>query len=91
MSLFINTYRAVLYQPNTKEFIMSIKQDLKHYLYALMGVILLVLADQYTKLLAVQKLKSQDPFVILKGIFELQYLENRGMAFGLMQLSLIHI
>lgn len=41
--------------------------------------------DQFTKYLAVSKLMGHEPFVILKGIFELDYLENRGSAFGLFQ------
>lgn len=47
--------------------------------------ILLILLDQFTKYLAVLFLKGQEPFVILPGIFELHYLENRGAAFGMMQ------
>lgn len=45
----------------------------------------LVLLDQYTKALAVAHLKGQEPFVILDGIFELLYSENRGAAFGMLQ------
>lgn len=40
--------------------------------------------DQYTKALAVARLKNQQPFVILDGVFEFLYSENRGAAFGLM-------
>lgn len=29
--------------------------------------------------------EGQDPFVIIDGVFELHYLENRGAAFGIMQ------
>ena len=46
---------------------------------------LLVLLDQWTKVLAVHFLKDQDPFVIWDGVFELRYLENRGAAFGMLQ------
>lgn len=45
----------------------------------------LVLADQYTKALAVTHLKNQEACVILDGVFELLYSENRGAAFGMMQ------
>lgn len=45
----------------------------------------LVLADQYTKLLATMRLRGQEPFVIVDGVFELLYSENRGAAFGMMQ------
>ena len=47
--------------------------------------ILLVIFYQFTKYLSVLFLKDQDPFVILPGVFELHYLENRGAAFGMMQ------
>ena len=46
---------------------------------------LLVLLDQATKLAAVSALKDGDPFVLIPGVFQLQYLENRGAAFGLLQ------
>lgn len=45
----------------------------------------LVLVDQYTKLLATRNLRGQDSFVILDGVFELLYSENRGAAFGMLQ------
>ncbi len=47
--------------------------------------LVLVLLDQLTKQLAVSKLKGQAPFVIIDGVFELNYLENRGAAFGMFQ------
>ena len=56
-----------------------------HYISAILLVILGVALDQYTKQLAITHLNGQKPFVILNNIFELQYLENRGAAFGLLQ------
>ena len=47
--------------------------------------ILLVVLDQATKGLAVRFLKGQPPFVLLDGVFEFRYLENRGAAFGMLQ------
>ena len=41
--------------------------------------------DQFTKYLATEKLKNQPNFVILDGVFELDYLENTGSAFGMFQ------
>lgn len=41
--------------------------------------------DQFTKHLAVVKLRGQEPFVLIKGVLELDYLENRGAAFGMLQ------
>lgn len=47
--------------------------------------LLLVLADQYTKMLATTHLRGQEPIVLVDGVFELFYSENRGAAFGMMQ------
>lgn len=46
---------------------------------------LLIVFDQLTKQLAVKHLKDKTAIVLLDGIFELHYLENRGAAFGVMQ------
>ena len=50
----------------------------------LIAAILLVF-DQFTKHLAVVHLKGQAPYVLIDGVLELQYLENRGSAFGMLQ------
>ena len=42
---------------------------------------LLIAADQITKKLAVIRLKDQPSFVLIDGILELSYLENKGAAF----------
>ncbi len=47
-------------------------------------VCLLVFADQITKTFAVRSLSS-GPYVLIPGVFEFRYLENRGMAFSLLQ------
>ena len=47
--------------------------------------IVLILIDQFTKYLAVTFLKDDGPFIIIDGVFQLRYLENRGAAFGMMQ------
>lgn len=41
--------------------------------------------DQLTKYLAVIHLKDQPAIPLIKGVLELQYLENRGAAFGILQ------
>lgn len=46
---------------------------------------LLLILDQYTKHLAIVHLKEQSAFVLMEGVLELQYLENRGSAFGILQ------
>ena len=44
---------------------------------------LLVLFDQWSKYLAVAHLKGQADIPLIKDVFELSYLENTGMAWGL--------
>lgn len=54
-------------------------------LFAAVSVIILVAFDQFTKSLAITHLKDKLPFVLIKDVFQLEYLENRGAAFGLFQ------
>ena len=56
--------------------------------YNIMGIIwaaLFVWLDQWTKALAVNQLRNQEPITLIPGVFQLHYLENRGAAFGLLQ------
>ena len=57
----------------------------KRALFALAAFAALILFDQWTKTLAVANLMNQEPFVLIDGVFQLRYLENRGAAFGMMQ------
>ena len=61
------------------------KKTGKSYLWALFAFLLAVAADQFTKWLAVTYLKDQDPLIIIPGVFQFRYLENRGAAFGILQ------
>ena len=45
--------------------------------------VLLVIFDQWSKHLAVAHLKGQADIPLIKDVFELSYLENTGMAWGL--------
>lgn len=56
-----------------------------HYLAALIGAAILTIIDQVTKHIVLMNLKGNEPFVIWEGVFQLEYLENRGAAFGLFQ------
>ena len=51
----------------------------------LAAMILLTWLDQFTKNMAVFYLKGQPSVPILKDILVLQYLENKGAAFGMLQ------
>ena len=64
---------------------MNKKNGMKNYVMAVILVIVAVLIDQYTKYLAVTHLKDGPAFVLIDNVFELNYLENRGAAFGLLQ------
>ncbi|MCI9174769.1 MAG: signal peptidase II [Lachnospiraceae bacterium] len=55
------------------------------YLCYLLGTAALLFLDQWTKYLASAYLKGGSSVIILKGVFQLHYLENRGAAFGLLQ------
>ena len=54
------------------------------YIIALAAIIIGVVLDQYTKVLAVKHL-ADGPIPLIEGVFELKYLENRGAAFGMLQ------
>lgn len=49
------------------------------------SVIILLILDQFTKYLASTYLKGGNSIILIKGVFQLHYLENRGAAFGMMQ------
>lgn len=51
---------------------------------AVVAGVLLAL-DQLTKYLAIAHLKDQPALVLIDGVLELNYLENRGSAFGMLQ------
>ena len=57
----------------------------RDYLTAALCCAAAVLLDQVTKHLAVVHLKLQREIVLIRGVFELRYLENRGAAFGIFQ------
>ena len=61
------------------------KMSTKYLIRVSISVILLILLDQLTKIWAVVRLKDQPAISLIRGVFELQYLENRGSAFGMMQ------
>jgi len=60
-------------------------KKIRRTIFSIILTVLLIGFDQFTKWLAVTKLKGQEAFVLVKGVFELDYLENRGVAFGMLQ------
>lgn len=63
----------------------KMQEQTKRVLYGLLGMSALLGLDQLTKYLAVEKLKGRLSVPIISGVFELQYLENHGAAFGILQ------
>lgn len=57
----------------------------KSCILGIITVILLLAFDQFTKYLASTYLKGGHSIILIKGVFQLHYLENRGAAFGMMQ------
>ena len=60
-------------------------QKVRQLLFFAVGLIVSIGLDQWTKALAVAKLKGNQPFVLINGVFEFYYSENRGAAFGMLQ------
>lgn len=62
-------------------------KQLKSHVYpiAVIEFILLIVLDQFTKFLAVYFLKGTSGYSIIRGIFELYYLENPGAAWGILK------
>ena len=56
-----------------------------YYLVGIIGFVALLIIDQLTKIQAVKTLKNQDAIPLINNVFELQYLENHGAAFGILQ------
>jgi signal peptidase II len=63
----------------------------KHYKKPVMYIVdllllgLLIFLDQWFKQLAVTKLQGKQAYSLIDGALELDYLENRGSAFGMLQ------
>lgn len=48
-------------------------------------LIVLIVGDQFTKYLAVINLKEKSAIPLISGVLELNYLENKGAAFGMLK------
>lgn len=56
-----------------------------YYAAGIFSLVLLIVLDQWTKIVAVSKLMNNEPFVIVDKVFQFRYLENKGAAFGILQ------
>lgn len=64
---------------------MKKNKKLYYNIIGLLFFLALIALDQVTKKTAVLHLKNQDSVPVIKNIFELYYLENKGAAFGILQ------
>ena len=53
-------------------------------LLSLGAVVLGVLVDFLTKLLAISRLKGEDPVPLVRGVLRFSYVENPGAAWGML-------
>ena len=60
-------------------------KKIKIYIIDFILLTILIVLDQFTKYLAVIYLKDKPAFNIINNVLELNYLENRGAAFGMLQ------
>jgi signal peptidase II len=51
----------------------------------IVAIVLLIGLDQLVKYFTVLNLQGNSPYVIIEGVFQLTYVENRGAAFGMLQ------
>ena len=57
----------------------------RRFVFTLAAVSNLLLLDQLVKAASVSLLKGHPPHVVLEGLFDLAYVENRGCAWGMFQ------
>ena len=60
-------------------------------LKAILLILFLVLLDQGTKYFAIRYLRGTSGITLIDDVLNLRYLENRGMAFGLLQNKILFL
>lgn len=55
------------------------------YLKALIGAVLLIILDQWTKYMVLLHIKPVDSIPLIQGVLSFAYHENRGAVWGIMQ------
>ena len=63
------------------------QNKIRHCILYLILAVCLIIFDQITKKIVLARLVG-NPFVLIEGVFEFRYLENRGAAFGILQNSI---
>ena len=61
------------------------KRKILPFLAGLIGFFALTALDQCSKQWAIAHLKGKESLILIEGVFQLTYLENKGAAFGILQ------
>ncbi len=61
------------------------REKAKQIVLDMVIMLALLFVDQFTKYLSITHLKGTKGIVLIKGVLELQYVENRGIAFSMFQ------
>lgn len=61
------------------------KRKIVPVLVGVVGFFALTALDQLCKMWAITNLKGKESLVLIEGVFQLTYLENKGAAFGILQ------
>ncbi len=56
-----------------------------NYLLAILSFVVLVTIDQVSKYYIISTMKLQDSIPVIKDVFEIHYIQNRGAAWGLFE------
>ena len=63
----------------------SVKPVWVHWLKGCTTIFILTFLDQGSKYFVLTRLKNTPDIILIPGVLQLHYLENRGMAFGLFE------
>lgn len=63
----------------------SVKPVWVHWLKGCAIIFILTFLDQGSKYLVLTRLRNSPDIILIPGVLQLHYLENRGMAFGLLE------
>jgi len=61
------------------------RRQVRRFFVVVVAVLNLLAVDAAAKQLAVARLKGSKPVVVVQGLFDLAYVENRGCAWGMFQ------
>lgn len=67
------------------------KSKIKWMILFFLMMLVSIILDQGTKLLAIKHLKGKEAFVLLKGVLEFQFFSNTGIAWSMLEGQIVFI